>query len=69
MDIAALWHPVLEPMTVGGVPLGIVAGAFLYFPIRAAVSAFRNARRTPKLRDEQQPPGAVLPETPRVAQT
>ena len=69
MDVAALWHPVLEPMTVGGVPLGIVAGAFLYFPIRAAVSAFRNARRTRKLRDEQQPPGAASPETPRVAQT
>ena len=29
MDFAALWHPVLEPMTVGGVPFGIVAGALL----------------------------------------
>ncbi len=32
MDFAALWHPVLEPMTVGGVPLGIVAGAHPLFP-------------------------------------
>ena len=50
MHFAALWHPLLEPMTVGGIPLGILAGALLYFPIRAAVSAFRNARRARKER-------------------
>jgi uncharacterized protein len=69
MDFAALWHPVLEPMTVGGIPLGIVAGAILYFPIRAAVSAFRNARRARRLRHEQHRPAAAMSETPRVSGT
>jgi len=69
MDFAALWHPVLEPMTVGGIPLGIVAGAVLYFPIRAAVSAFRNARRARRLRHEQHRPAAAMSETPRVSGT
>ena len=63
MDFAALWHPVLEPMTVGGVPLGIVAGALLYFPIRAAVSAFRSARWA------RRQATVAVPETPPVSQT
>jgi uncharacterized protein (DUF2062 family) len=67
MHFAALWHPVLEPMTVGGVPLGIVAGIILYFPIRAAVSAFRNARRARRLRHERHLPAAAMSETPRVS--
>ena len=33
------------PMTVGGVPLGIVAGLLLYFPLARAVSVFQEARR------------------------
>ena len=69
MDFSALWHPVLVPMKVGGVPLGIVAGAILYFPIRAAVSAFRKARRARRSRDEQQGPAAALAQTPRVSGT
>ena len=33
MDVAALWYPLLEPMTIGAFPLGIVAAVILYFPI------------------------------------
>jgi len=66
MDFAALWHPVLEPMTVGGVPLGIAAGALLYFPIRAAVSAFRNARLAVQARRQAR---VAVPDTPPVSQT
>jgi uncharacterized protein len=69
MEFAALWHPVLEPMTVGGIPLGIVAGVILYFPIRAAVSAFRNARRTRRARRDRHAPGAAASQAPRVSET
>ena len=33
------------PMTVGGVPLGILAGLLLYFPVARAVTVFQEARR------------------------
>ena len=39
-----LW-PVIRPMTVGGVPLGLAAGSVVYFPIRYAVSAYQRKRR------------------------
>jgi uncharacterized protein (DUF2062 family) len=67
MHFAALWHPLLEPMTIGGIPLGIVAGAILYFPTRAAVSAFRNARRARRSRHDPHRPGTAASETPRVS--
>ena len=37
--------PVLRPMLVGAVPLGIVSGVIAYFIVRAAVTAYQNARR------------------------
>jgi len=42
--IADLWNPVLKPMTVGGVPLGIVAAVFFYFATRSMAVGFRAAR-------------------------
>jgi uncharacterized protein (DUF2062 family) len=69
MDFAALWHPVLEPMTVGGIPLGIAAGVILYFPIRAAVSAFRNARRARKLRHARYAPDMAASQGPQVSES
>lgn len=39
-----LW-PLIRPMTVGGVPIGITASFLFYFPLRAAVSAYQRKRR------------------------
>lgn len=69
MHFAALWHPLLEPMTIGGIPLGIAAGVILYYPTRAAVSAFRNARRARKSRHDPHRSGVVASETQRVSES
>lgn len=42
--IADLWNPVLKPMTVGGIPLGIAFAVFFYFVTRSMASGFRAAR-------------------------
>lgn len=36
---------VIWPMTVGGIPTGLVAGLAVYFPIARAITAFQDARR------------------------
>ena len=38
-----LW-PLLKPMTVGGVPLGIMAGAVFYFIVLKTVKAYQHRR-------------------------
>ncbi len=48
----AVWDPYILPMIVGGVPLGLIAGTIVYFPIRTAARAFQ-ARRQAK-RDAKQ---------------
>ena len=43
-----LFHEVgalLWPMTVGGVPLGLLAALVVYFPVLRTVAAYQNARR------------------------
>lgn len=37
--------PILKPIIVGGIPLGIVAGTIAYFLVRKAAEAYRNKRR------------------------
>ena len=51
-DPTGLWKEFLKdvwtlirPMTVGGVPLGILAGLLLYFPVARAITVFQEARR------------------------
>ena len=39
-----LW-PVIRPMTIGGLPLGIMIGTSVYFPVRLLVSAYQRKRR------------------------
>lgn len=39
-----LW-PLVRPMTVGGVPIGVMVGLTFYFPLRMAVSAYQSKRR------------------------
>ncbi len=51
----AVWDPYILPMIIGGIPLGFIAGALFYFPIRTAARAFQ-ARRQAK-RDAKQEHG------------
>jgi uncharacterized protein (DUF2062 family) len=44
-EITAVWGPILKPMLVGGVPLGLVVGAFFYVLTRFTVTAFQHRRR------------------------
>ena len=37
--------PFVVPMTVGGLPLGVIAAVLGYFPIRSAVRSFQDRRR------------------------
>lgn len=39
-----IW-PVLKPMTVAGMPLGIIAGALCYWPVKATVRAYQLKRQ------------------------
>jgi uncharacterized protein (DUF2062 family) len=44
MSFAKLWRPVLEPLAVGAVPLGIVFGLLFYVLTRWAMGVFRAQR-------------------------
>ncbi len=44
LDISQLWRPVLEPMLVGSLPLGLVCALFFYALTYLAVRGFRNRR-------------------------
>jgi uncharacterized protein (DUF2062 family) len=37
--------PIVKPMFVGSIPLGLISGFISYFIVRAAVQAYQNARR------------------------
>jgi len=39
-----LW-PIIEPMTIGAIPLGLATGAVVYLIVYKAVSAYRESRR------------------------
>lgn len=41
---AGFWGPVLKPMVIGGLPLGLLAGMLFYFPVRKLVASFQAAR-------------------------
>lgn len=43
--VLSIWEPVLKPMTVGGIPLGIGAGLIAYIITRWAAVAFQISRR------------------------
>ena len=42
--IIGMWHPLIWPMLVGGVPLGLIAGAACYGVTRQGASAFQAGR-------------------------
>lgn len=45
LSIAQLWEPVLKPMTIGAVPLGLLSGLLAYGVTRWGMTAFRERRR------------------------
>jgi uncharacterized protein (DUF2062 family) len=45
LSFAQLWGPVLEPMAIGAVPLGLVFGLIFYGLTRWAMTVFREQRR------------------------
>lgn len=45
-SFAQLW-PILKPIMIGGVPLGIVMGSIAYYLVRKAAEAYRGKRRFP----------------------
>ncbi|TPI80016.1 DUF2062 domain-containing protein [Mesorhizobium sp. B2-8-9] len=45
LSFAKLWHPILEPMLIGAVPLGLVFGLVFYAITRWGMTVFREQRR------------------------
>lgn len=45
LDLYQLWEPLLKPMTVGAIPLGLVCAAAAYIVTRWAVAQFHERRR------------------------
>ncbi|TIW48777.1 MAG: DUF2062 domain-containing protein [Mesorhizobium sp.] len=45
VDVVHLWEPLLKPMTVGGVPLGIFFGLIFYGTTLWATTTFHKRRR------------------------
>ncbi len=45
LSFAKLWHPVLEPMLIGAVPLGLVFGLVFYGITRWGMTVFREQRK------------------------
>ncbi len=45
LSFAQLWRPVLEPIAVGAVPLGLAAGVVAYGITRWGMNTFRKQRR------------------------
>lgn len=44
MDFAAVWTPVVKPMLIGGIPLGLGAGLLAYTSIFFAARSFKKHR-------------------------
>ncbi|MBO0663215.1 DUF2062 domain-containing protein [Jiella sp. MQZ9-1] len=44
-NLFAIWEPVVKPMLIGSIPLGLVAGGISYGIVRAAVTSFQAHRR------------------------
>ncbi|MEX0347628.1 MAG: DUF2062 domain-containing protein [Rhizobiaceae bacterium] len=64
-EFSQLWDPVLKPMTVGSIPLGVSAAIIFYLLTRSAARTFREqrrkrladrARRRAKAQDARRPP-------------
>ncbi|MFZ1773765.1 MAG: DUF2062 domain-containing protein [Rhizobiaceae bacterium] len=52
LDFAALWQPLIKPMMIGAIPLGILVWVIFYFAVRAMLGAFHQ-RRLHRLHNKQ----------------
>lgn len=60
MSFGQLWHPVLEPLVIGAIPLGILCGFAFYGLTRWGVTVFqdrRSKRLAEKAADRHAPAG------------
>lgn len=48
MNVSAIWDPLLKPMLIGGLPIGLVAAGIAYWVIHSGVRRFQT-RRTARL--------------------
>ncbi|TFF19763.1 DUF2062 domain-containing protein [Jiella endophytica] len=44
-NLLAIWDPVVKPMLIGSIPLGLIAGGIAYVIVRSAVVSFQAHRR------------------------
>lgn len=58
LHLVNIWEPLLKPMVVGGIPLGLCFAIPIYFVARWSVSKYRVAREA-KLRRRLMPKGNV----------
>jgi uncharacterized protein (DUF2062 family) len=64
MEFSALWDPLLKPMTVGAIPLGLVFAIAAYLLTRWAVAAFHARRRVRRSKGVDNEAGATHPAVP-----
>ncbi|MGI9384330.1 MAG: DUF2062 domain-containing protein [Methyloligellaceae bacterium] len=53
-SVDTLW-PLLKPMTVGGVPLGLMAGAISYYLVKRGAEAYQEKKRVRQLPTSHHP--------------
>jgi uncharacterized protein (DUF2062 family) len=61
-ELTSRWHELKDlilPMTVGGVPLGVLAGLLVYFPVARMIAAYQEARRRRRQRRQAERRGKL----------
>jgi uncharacterized protein (DUF2062 family) len=53
--------PLLEPMLIGAIPLGLAASCIMYFVVYRAVLAYQRARRSRFSGERMRAPGEAAP--------
>jgi uncharacterized protein len=53
LDFLVLWQPLIKPMLIGAVPLGLIAALLIYFPVRWTVAKFQHRRHKAVFRLEK----------------
>jgi uncharacterized protein (DUF2062 family) len=61
LDVGLIWAPVLKPMLIGGMPLGLAAGFVIYVITVKAVAAFQCARRASRAARKPASPAVPRP--------
>lgn len=59
LDFSQLWEPLLKPMAIGAIPIGLAFGAVAYVLVRWAVAQFHERRRARFAARAAPPAGAV----------